>query len=66
MDIIKRLREIKEENGITFREWEKQSGITKGAAIKILRNISPNVGVLTIDKLLAPLGYELTIKKKEG
>ena len=63
MDIGQTIKTARQSKGLSLRDLEAISGVRNGYISKIEQNMyAPTTTLLT--KLLEPLGYELTIKKK--
>lgn len=64
MDISQQLRQARLANGVSIRQLAAAAGVSKTTVTNIEQG-HKSTSVSLVQRMLAVLGYELTIKKKE-
>jgi transcriptional regulator with XRE-family HTH domain len=61
-DIGNRVKELRKEKGIKQEELAKAAGISRNTLSKLENGYIANISIVTFDKVLNVLGYQLDIK----
>jgi len=58
------IRTKRKERGLTQEELAKRVGISRPTLSKLENNLLTEISIITLDKILNELGYELDIKER--
>ena len=61
-ELGKKVRELRKERKITQEDLSKTVGISRNTLSKLENGYIANISIVTLDKVLNELGYELDIK----
>jgi len=61
-DIGNKVKELRKEKGINQEELAKAAGISRNTLSKLENGYIANISIVTFDKVLNVLGYQLDIK----
>ena len=59
-----KIKTLRKERGLSQDELAKRVGISRPTLSKLENNYLANISIVTLDKILNELGYELDIKEK--
>jgi len=64
LELGEKIKTIRKERGLSQEELAKKVGISRPTLSKLENNYLANISVVTLDKILNELGYELDIKER--
>ena len=59
-----KIKTLRKQRGLSQDELAKRVGISRPTLSKLENNYLANISIVTLDKILNELGYELDIKEK--